>query len=378
MTTSADPIATRAPPAVAGALAIVIGAIAAKYFGGRLVPVGLLAIGGLCFVVCWAARAELTRSIALLLGAVAAVTAVVDIGFRVMLLPHESFHGVTDRGWGESYGSPSTEERKYRAIAVRNDNGHTIYDVVYTTDHNGYRQTGTTHNSAETVLFFGDSFTYGMGVADHETMPSRFAAAIGEKFRVINVAFPAFGPHTMLRVIETNAYAGAVAGSKVRRCYFLAIDDHMRRSVGLEHWQKPSPRYVLGDDGRPVFAGLYQDHWFWRLIGADGLLRRVGEFLGKRAYPRQYQVRVAAATIARSAEILKERHDTELVTILWDRFDVDDLERALSERGLPTIRISTLVPDIEDPALRILAGIENHPSAALLEVVGRALARREQ
>lgn len=72
------------------------------------------------------------------------------------------------------------------------------YAEPFTVDKQGYRS--MPQNGAENdpvVVFIGDSFVFGSGVKDDETIPMFFLTNLkqaGRRDRVINAAFPAYGP----------------------------------------------------------------------------------------------------------------------------------------------------------------------------------------
>ena len=74
---------------------------------------------------------------------------------------------------------------------VRARDGRVIYDATYTLDAVGRRITPGGDGPGDTILFLGDSFTFGDGVADADTLPARFAAATAGAFQVVNLGVSA-------------------------------------------------------------------------------------------------------------------------------------------------------------------------------------------
>jgi hypothetical protein len=380
---------SRLPAAITALLLIAAIALATKFLGWRTFPIAAFAVGAASVVLCVALRNDAARNSALALGVGAIAVGLVDLFLRVMI-PVMSYGIAMSDGLAESYGTPSDRDRQFRATAWRSDNGDPIYDVTYTLDRNGYRRTAGAPPGAPTVLFFGDSFTFGMGLEDEETIPSQFSASLGKPYTVLNLGYPGFGPHRVLRAIESDSFATAVSG-KVRRAYFVIIRDHLRRSVGLTEWNQKSPRYVLDANDIPRFIGHFVDDPLAQLLNrldlAGGLPRLTGSMLAHVVYPESYRVVLTAAIVARSADLLKTRYGTELVVLLWDEVAVDDIESALAERGVRTVLVSHLLRDaggrplfdsLNHSALHILQGIEDHPSATADRIIGAALARWDE
>ena len=78
-----------------------------------------------------------------------------------------------------------------------------VYDVAYTFSGQGARVTKGDRNG-DTWLFMGCSFTFGEGVNDDETLPAYFSAGLGHQANVVNLGFHGYGPHQMLRSLETD------------------------------------------------------------------------------------------------------------------------------------------------------------------------------
>ena len=68
------------------------------------------------------------------------------------------------------------------------------FDVVYTVDENGFRKTREAPSPALTITFFGDSYTFGHGVGDHETFPAVIAETyVKPEVRVRNAGVEGYG-----------------------------------------------------------------------------------------------------------------------------------------------------------------------------------------
>jgi hypothetical protein len=122
-----------------------------------------------------------------------------------------------------------------------------IYDVTYRVDSHGLRVTPASGTSGPAVGFFGCSWTYGEGVEDDETLPNQFARATGGRYRVFNFALHGYGPHQMLRAIETRRH-DSLLGPKPAAFVYLAAAWQVPRSAGHSPWDRSGPRYVLSGD----------------------------------------------------------------------------------------------------------------------------------
>jgi hypothetical protein len=89
---------------------------------------------------------------------------------------------------------------------LKSPNKSVIYDVKYTINQYGLRQVSTPPNGrpsdeSKPIFFFGDSFTFGEGVNDQDTLPQQFSVLSG--LRAVNFGVHGYGPHQILRELET-------------------------------------------------------------------------------------------------------------------------------------------------------------------------------
>jgi len=165
-------------------------------------------------------------------------------------------------GWGPA--APGV----YHARRLGRD-GSLIYDVDYTIDADGLRRT-LSAASGPTVAFFGDSFTFGEGMRDEDTLPQAFADIDQHRLRVLNFGFSGYGPQQFLRAVETGLFDRLLTNAKV--FVFQTSAWHAERSSCLVNFIIRAPRYTL-QDGEPIFMGPC----------AEGLMRYWNEFLGNSA-----------------------------------------------------------------------------------------------
>ena len=68
-----------------------------------------------------------------------------------------------------------------------------VYDATYSIDNRGWRRTVPSVAGSRQVLVLGDSFAFGWGVNDNETLCSYLAAKVVDKARVVNLAVEGYG-----------------------------------------------------------------------------------------------------------------------------------------------------------------------------------------
>lgn len=281
---------------------------------------------------------------------------------------------------GEILGRRPPPPGQYRLRAVTKISEETIYDVLVTIGQHRFRETRSPGPNEGTILFFGGSYTFGTGVADSETYPAQFSKELNDRYRVLNMGFAAYGPHQMLRILESGLADDAIE-RPVAGAYYLAIQNHSNRAAGLQRWNQFSPRYVLDDTGELYSDGLHADNSLVRLRSMSerqgGLPAVISLALTEALFPLDERIEITAAIIQRSADLVREKYGVELYCLLWDTrwaVDIPKLQSALQLRGVKTLRVSDFVEDLDAPTHRILPGIETHPNSAFHVRFGKALA----
>lgn len=257
-----------------------------------------------------------------------------------------------------------------RVRAVRDAEHGTIFDAIYTIGDDGLRVTPG-GAAGPRVVFLGCSYTFGEGVADDETLPARVSAALRGSARVENRAAGGWGPHQMLRLLETGR-APITPGTRV---LYQALGDHVRRVAGKTPWDDAGPRYVLDGDG-VRFTGPLHASFVRPLRHVGTRLVKYG-LLPVRAFgyeidddERELFVRVVAASAERVT-----RAGGRFTVIFWDDTPADAaLADRLESRGLEVWRVSALLPGVAHGPLMIPG--DTHPGPELYRLLGSAVAER--
>jgi hypothetical protein len=332
------------------------------------------------FLICWVLPTGLAQNLFLSLGVVLVVLTGFDLKTRWWELD-DKLNKIYPKEYSRSlFNQPRAAPTSFSAVGIRKKTGERIYSVTYTLDTNGHRLTRGGGPTSDTYLFFGDSFTYGEGVEDFETLPALFSAALDYRFTVPNLAFSGFGPHQMLRLLETGSVDRVVTG-KVRRAFFPIIGDHVQRVVGEYLYTLTGPEYRLDANGRPRFRGRFVDNLDgrlnWLAENAGGAPARLSDIARQVLMPTSYRLDLLTAILAESARILRERYQTELVIVVWSQPDGIDLDGPIRKRGIRTVDVESLIGDIRAPGMRLRAGVDGHPTATANRLLSTALAAME-
>lgn len=196
-------------------------------------------------------------------------------------------------------------DRQARATSVKN--GRTIYDVTYTTDANGFRKLPPAPVSADAmpVLILGDSFAFGAGLADDQTLASAFVESLLVGSRLFAVGWKAFGldeakeRRLFVRILrEIEAKLAADYGARLVVLYYSGETWHgdlsgwremmvpllcaskapvLDVNALLPRPPQPVDRFYMKDDGHPtallnrMIASALVEDFSRRAIGSGGL-----------------------------------------------------------------------------------------------------------
>lgn len=137
-----------------------------------------------------------------------------------------------------------------------------LYDVTYTLNDHGLRiaspLTGDDKTTLPCIAFFGDSFTFGEGMTDEQTMPYQVWKQMGPSYRTVNFAFLGYGPHQMLATLE-QGQVESHGHCRPTHIVYQAIPTHVSRAAGLEAWDHHGPRYAWRSDGSVYQVGHFDD-----------------------------------------------------------------------------------------------------------------------
>ena len=173
-----------------------------------------------------------------------------------------------ERGWAVRQpvmGWGAEKAGTYHAKMTDTSDNSIIYETDYTFDSDLLRHT-VSAEAGPAIVFFGDSFTFGDGVKNSETLPQDFADLTDGKQRVLNLALTGYSPQQFLREMETSRF-DKVIGPDPKLFIFLTAPWHAERTSCKAYWTAHAPFYAM-ENGRPVFKGdcnegasLYWREW---------------------------------------------------------------------------------------------------------------------
>lgn len=149
-------------------------------------------------------------------------------------------------GWGPQHPG------RFHAEKTDTKSGIPIYKADYTIDSNLLRETRSAE-TGPTIVFFGDSFTFGEGLNDADTLPQVFSDLLERKQRVLNLGFSGYGPQQFLAELQTGRFDGVI-GAQPRLFIFMTMAGHAERTACKPFWVRLGPRYAL-ENGQVALKG---------------------------------------------------------------------------------------------------------------------------
>ena len=367
---------------------LVLLAIGAAVLPSALWACGLAAVLALAGVVLL--RGDRWRTGALLAAAFAVSLALLDV-FAGLLTPAPIGQGLvktTDPKWWPPPDPvlgfrprPNSE-----VVATATFGGVLLYRHTYHVDADAARVTPRAPAGADTYLFLGDSFVFGQGLVDEQSLAAQFARLNEDKLHAVNLGVPGYGPNHLVRAFEAGLL-DRYAGQRVKAVVTWIIPAHLARVTGDGSWLGSSPRYQL-ENGVPRYTGSFDAYrWTHPLAGLKHLLGEQFRFvdaIGKRQR-QQEQIDLFVALMARLQTLARDKFGAPLIVVYsWPdeatQGGYADMERlvpvlgALRKLGIPLLSVDNLTSAIN--VSQLIIPHDGHPTALVYELIARDLKRR--
>lgn len=239
--------------------------------------------------------------------------------------------------------------------------GELIYNVTYAVNAVGLREVA--HNgSGPPVFFFGDSFTFGEGVSDADTLPAQFARISGDS--VFNFGVHGYGAHHFLRMLEIARPEQLGIRKEHPLVIFTLLLTHVDRAAGRAPWDPDGPLYEQTPNGL-VFRGSFQRNILDRIVNKSYIYKVVEQILSEGKNRERLLAILEAAN-----KIVSDRYGTNMLVIVWDggpgeipQYDADRvawIKDRLAKDGIQTLFVSQMKPPLNGVEYYI-AG-DGHPN----------------
>ena len=200
-----------------------------------------------------------------------------------------------------------------------------IYDVIYSTYDDDFRQTKGDMNSKDVYIFLGCSFVFGDGLNDDETLPYFFSKLYNFEKNIINCGVQSVSTNSVLNIINNELFLPLInnKNSKIKHCFYSLIDDHIYRNFRYEGFCLDG--YVYKDNKWyiPTAIGKMKCFFAKSYIFRKVFVPIIDEYFKK--YYEDYMIK----SLEEMNEIVEKKYNSKLTIIVWPEFDesfIDELK----------------------------------------------------
>ncbi len=294
----------------------------------------------------------------------------VDKSFRQELPPNFKIAG-------PPYGYHLAPNAKGRAATWIG--GQLAFDVFYSTDRRGHRVTPVPDADARDkfAAFIGCSYSFGEGVNDSVSMPSRFGVH-APRYTPYNFGCSGYGLQQFLLMMERNEIQDAVT-QKSGVIIYTFISAHIRRAIGsmtvVTNWARNFPCYELVPSGIAYRGSFEEAHpmrcRLYDVLAASQFLRRFG--IDVPPFLSRNDLRLMAELIGSTRDAFRRAYpDSEFVVLLHPmggRLYSTRLIPYLEERGIRYLDYLSLFQDVDWQR----GMLDHHPTPRMHDEVAKRL-----
>lgn len=254
-----------------------------------------------------------------------------------------------------------------------------VYDVIYSIAANGLRVAPPHRPEAdECILFFGDSFMFGEGLMNEETLPYRVGIELGGAYQIHNFGFHGYGPHQMLAALELGVVDEAIA-CKPRFVVYQGAAFHIDRAAGLSSWEKGGPRFEPTDEGFVEYRGRWDPTrfeypaWLTAVFESSHVLGKIPS--AHRPSNEDDYLRYLGILETTRRLVETRFPGAEFHVVFWD-VPEDRTVADLVARNFRIVRVSEILTDRgEFPEKYRLHELDGHPNALAMAQIAAHLAK---
>jgi len=233
-------------------------------------------------------------------------------------------------------------------------NSNVIYDTDYSFTSDALRTTKSNKKPRCTFLFFGGSRVFGEGLPDIQALPYQFSRKLNYNYNVLNYAFHGYGPHQMLRVLETGS--SDLSKGKIAVIFYLLAPDDLNKITGnLERFRR-GPKYIL-KEGKLKYVGdltgiggIYNSHYDFKnsvisLLRHSQLINSLFKFImGENSEELDKHYELLLGVINEAGKLAREKYNSKFVIILQNEENSgNNMLIKLTKNNINYIEISRLL-----------------------------------
>lgn len=186
-----------------------------------------------------------------------------------------------------------------------------IYDFTFNR-HNGFRNTQGNKNSLNSYVFLGDSFVFGDGLNDQETLPYYFSKLTNFENNVINCGIRGKSSNTAQSLLNSNLIRDITSGN-VNHFVYSFITDSIDRNFQIlennlsDNWIYKDNKWVRTPQPFGKIKVIFARSYIFRKIFV-----RIIDRYNKRFYEDDFIKR-----LEQMEQTVKEQYNSKLTIIVW-------------------------------------------------------------
>jgi hypothetical protein len=278
---------------------------------------------------------------------------------------------------------------KFRARKLASD-GEMVYDVNYSIGQDGFRITPEYESGAPSnngINFLGDSFTFGEGLQDDETMAYYTGDLVrqsGRALTVKNYGMSGGGVHQALAILQSKLNTSA------KTQFILTSPWHASRAACADFFTLGSPKYLLENSGYVSRDG-YCRSFSWvehspkavrGLITSSNIFKLIQDSLFV-ASDQDKQIDLYLGILRTAAKESKSRDETLVIGFIkadekWfvGSYDNEKVFKQIQAMGIDVIDMTLTNRNEDLPKKYYLHELDKHPTAAANLERARLLSQR--
>lgn len=280
-------------------------------------------------------------------------------------------------------------------VLLKNNKAHfiekykkkTVYDAYYTINQYGLRETPSSNEKSDKcLLFFGDSFMFGYGLNDSETLPNLVGRQTYNKYKIYNFGVMGYGPNHMLSAIEHGFTDNIINNCSESTAIYEGIPHQISRIAGTAFWETKDPKYSL-INGDVIYQGPFgEDKFklplvvrkffakFQVYVYVNRLMIEKRESLtGKRKIKCE---KLYATILKKSEQLLKEKYNTkQFVFLYWNWYDKESSD-VFKDYFTEYYLSSDILHNFDKNREKYFMMHDDHPTKLANEILAKFLANK--
>lgn len=243
-----------------------------------------------------------------------------------------------------------------------------VFEQTYTIFPNKFRVTKCNENSDSVYVFIGCSYTFGLGVADNETLPYYFSKLFDFNKNIINCGLSARGSNAALNVLNNDVFLPLIKNksSKIECFVYTLIFDHVIRNFNYEDkyyridgfLYKNNKRYIPTTIGKIKY--IFARSYIFRKV----FVPIIDEYF------EQYYEDYLINTLKEINKIVEEKYNSKLV-IMWN--DHQEKYKRLCKKLKETNLDLIFLPEYFNEKRTYKLEHDGHPTAKANEEIAQIL-----